>query len=164
MTTSIEGKQLVFEDVKIGDEITPLVKGPMSPVHLMRWSAAMENWHRIHYDETFTKEHEQLPEQLVNGSWKQHVMAQMMKDWVGLRGWLWKISFQFRKMDPVWSTVTAWGRVTDKRVLGDYGIVECEIGMRNDHGDESTPGTATAVLPLRDGKPVPYPFVPPVES
>ena len=59
MTTSIEGKQLVFEDVKIGDEITPLVKGPMSPVHLMRWSAAMENWHRIHYDETFTKEHEQ---------------------------------------------------------------------------------------------------------
>ena len=65
MTTSIEGKQLVYEDVSIGDEVTPLVKGPMSPVHLMRWSAAMENWHRIHYDEMFAKEHEKLPERLV---------------------------------------------------------------------------------------------------
>ena len=164
MTTSIEGKQLVYEDVSIGDEVTPLVKGPMSPVHLMRWSAAMENWHRIHYDEMFAKEHEKLPERLVNGSWKQHVMVQMMKDWVGLGGWLWKISFQFRKMDQVWSTVTAWGRVTDTRQGGDYGIVECEIGLRNDDGQESTPGTATVVLPLRDGKPVPYPFVPPAES
>ncbi len=164
MTLSTERKQLVFEDVDVGDEVTPLVKGPMSPVHLMRWSAAMENWHRIHYDETFAKEHEKLPERLVNGSWKQHVMAQMMKDWVGLGGWLWRISFQFRKMDEVWSTVTAWGRVIDKREVGDYGIVECEIGLRNDDGQESTPGSATVVLPLRDGKPIPYPFVPPVES
>jgi hypothetical protein len=95
-------KQLYFEDVTVGDEVTPLSKGPMSPMHLMRWSASIENWHRIHYDEVFTKEHDKLPERLVNGSWKQHVMVQMMKDWVGPEGWLWKISFQFRGMDIVW--------------------------------------------------------------
>ncbi|HJN92239.1 MAG TPA: acyl dehydratase [Dehalococcoidia bacterium] len=164
MTTREATKQLYFEDVSIGDEVTPLVKGPMSPLHLMRWSAAIENWHRIHYDETFSKEHDGLPERLVNGSWKQHVLVQMMKDWVGLGGWLWKIGFQFRAMDVVWSTVTAWGRVVDTRRVGDFGVVECEIGMRNEEGQESTPGTATVVLPLRDGPTVPYPFVPPAEE
>jgi acyl dehydratase len=154
-------KQLYLEDVQVGDEVTPLSKGPMSPMHLMRWSAAMENWHRIHYDETFAKEHDKLPERLVNGSWKQHVMVQMMKDWVGPEGWLWKISFQFRGMDKVWDTVTAWGTVTNTYEKDGLGFVECEIGMRNQRGEEGTPGTAIGVLPLRAGRSVPYPFVPP---
>ncbi len=38
----------VFEDVSIGQEIGPLFKGPLTTAHLMRWSAAMENWHKIH--------------------------------------------------------------------------------------------------------------------
>ncbi|MFN8556864.1 MAG: hypothetical protein U0531_05770 [Dehalococcoidia bacterium] len=41
------------------------------------------------------------------------------------------------------------------------GFVECEIGMRGESGDEGTPGTAVGVLPLRNGKKLPYPFVPP---
>ena len=39
-------KQLFYEDVEICQEITPLVKGPMTTLHLMRWSAAIENWRR----------------------------------------------------------------------------------------------------------------------
>ncbi len=147
-----------FEDVQIGDLLPPVVKGPMSPVHLMRWSAAIENWHRIHYDGRFATEHDGLPDLLVNGSWKQHVMVQVVKDWVGLDGWLWKISFQFRGMDRVWDTVTAWGRVTAKEAKGNYGIVHCEIGMRNQRGEEGTAGTAVCVLPMRGGDAVPYPF------
>ena len=161
MVQKVAAKQVYFEDIKVGDDVPPLVKGPMSPAHLMRWSAAIENWHRIHYDEVFSKQHDGLPGRLVNGSWKQHVMVQMMKDWVGLGGWLWKIGFQFRGMDIVGDTVTAWGKVTAKRQVGDYGIVECEIGLSNQDGVNGTPGTATAVFPLRGGKPIPYPFVPP---
>jgi acyl dehydratase len=150
-----------FEDVEVGRELPELVKGPMTPLHLMRWSAAIENWHRIHYDLPFTQEHDGLPERLVNGSWKQHVLTQMVKDWVGETGWLWKISFQFRAMDVVGDTVTAWGRVTGTRVVDGLGVVELEIGLRNQRGKDTTPGKATAVLPLRGGRPVPYPFVPP---
>lgn len=43
-------KAPVFEDVLIGQEIPVVVKGPMTTAHVMRWSASMENWHRIHYD------------------------------------------------------------------------------------------------------------------
>jgi acyl dehydratase len=163
MPQQVETEQLYFEDINIGDDVAPVAKGPMSPAHLMRWSSAIENWHRIHYDEVFTKEHDGLPERLVNGSFKQHVMVQMMKDWVGPGGWPWKIGFQFRGMDIVGDTVTTWGKVIDKRQVGDYGIVECEIGLTNQRGENGTPGTATAVFPLRGGKPIPYPFVPPKE-
>jgi len=153
--------QLYFEDVNVGDDVTTLVKGPMTTTHLMRWSAAIENWHRIHYDLPFSVEHDKNPGLLVNGSWKQHVLTQMMKDWVGLEGWLWKIGFQFRAMKVAGETIYAWGKVTNKYELDGLGIVECEIGIRNEKGLESTPGTSTAVLPLRNGRPVPYPFVRP---
>ena len=59
----------VFEDLQVGDEIKSLVRGPITTSHLMRWSAAIENWHRIHYDLPFATEHDKLPALPVNGSW-----------------------------------------------------------------------------------------------
>ena len=119
----------------------------------------MENWHRIHYDHYFATEHDGLPNVLVNGSWKQQIMCQLVKDWVGEEGWMWKISFQHRAMNVPGETITAWGKVTDKYVKDGLGIVECEIGMKNQDGVESCPGKTTAVLPLKGGEKVPYPFV-----
>ena len=50
--------QRYFDDVKVGDELTPVEKGPISPAHVMRWSASSENWHRIHYDYPFSTGHD----------------------------------------------------------------------------------------------------------
>jgi acyl dehydratase len=152
---------LCFEDVAIGAEIPRLPKGPLTTAHLMRWSAAMENWHKIHYDKPFTIEHDKLPGLMINGSLKQQFVMQLLKDWVGPDGWVWKASFQFRAMNIVGETLAIWGRVTGKREGPGYGLVELDIGIVNDDGKESTPGTATVALPYRGGAPVPYPFVPP---
>jgi acyl dehydratase len=150
--------ELWFEDVSVGDEVMPLVRGPLTPAHLMRWSAAIENWHRIHYDQRFAVDHDELADLLVNGSWKQHFLVQMMRAWLGPAGWLAKISFQFRGMDVVNSTLTAWGTVTKTFERDGLGFVVCDIGIRDENGKENTPGTAVGVLPLRAGPPVPYPF------
>ena len=149
----------VFENLKVGDELTSLVRGPITTSHLMRWSATIENWHRIHYDRPFAIEHDKLPGLPINGTWKQHFLVQMMREWMTPAGWLWKIDFSFRKLDVAGTTLTAWGRITHLEVRDGYGHVTCEIGIRNEEGQESTPGTAVAVLPLQNGKPVPYPFV-----
>ncbi|MBI4197737.1 MAG: acyl dehydratase [Chloroflexi bacterium] len=161
MAAAFEGKQVYSDDVQVGMDIPPVVKGPMTQAHIMRWSASQENWHRIHYDHPFALDHEKLPDVVINGSWKQQVMCQLIKDWVGLGGWLWKISFQHRAMNVPGDTLTAWGRVTDKYVQEGLGIIELEVGMRNQSDVEACPGRATAVLPIRGGRPVPYPFVPP---
>lgn len=150
-----------FEDVSIDQAVGPLVKGRLTSAMLMRWSAAMENWHRIHYDRSFAVEHDRLPDLLINGSLKQQFVAQMLKDWAGHEGWLWKMSIQFRAMNKVGETLQAWGRVRSKTPVEGFGLVTLEIGITNEHGIESTPGTAVVALAHRGGPPVPYPFVAP---
>lgn len=157
------GRTPRWDDVEVGLELPPLVKGPLTTAHLMRWSAAMENWHKIHYDRSFAQEHDKLPDLLVNGSFKQQFVLQLLKDWAGPEGWAWKSGFQFRAMNKVGETLTIWGRVTGKRRARDFGLVDVETGVRNQAGAESTPGTGVVALPYRDGRPVPYPFIPPSE-
>lgn len=149
-----------FESLVIGERIPSLTKGPISPAHIMRWSAAIENWHRIHYDWRYATEHDKLPDVLINGSWKQHVLIQLLVDWLGETGWLWKVSFQFRAMNVPGETLTAWGVITGKEIRGRFGVAMLEIGLKNKDGVESTPGKASVVLPLRDGPALPYPFTP----
>ena len=128
----------------------------------MRWSAAMENWHKIHYDKPFAMEHDKLPGLLINGSLKQQFVIQILKDWAGPGGWVWKASFQFRAMNLVGEEIRVWGKVKDKRRAPDFGLIDLELGIVNEEGKESTPGAGVVALPYRGGKPVPYPFVPPV--
>lgn len=153
-----------FEAVLVGDELPPLCKGPLTTSHLMRWSAAIENWHKIHYDQAFAVDHEKLPGLLVNGTLKQQFIVQALTDWVGPSGWVWKVNFQFRAMNLVDEELIVWARVANKRALERYGLIDVELGIRNMRGQESTPGRAVLALPFRGGPAVPYPFVPPAEN
>src|SRR5450759_2724883 len=155
------GTNVYYEDVTVGAEFPQLEKGPLTTTHLMRWSAAMENWHKIHYDKPFAVEHDKLSGLLVNGTFKQQFILQLLKDWVGPTGWVWKVSFQFRAMNLVGETLAVWGKVSAKHDGPSYGLVDIDLGITNDEGKESTPGKATLAMPYRGGAPVPYPFVPP---
>ena len=130
---------LSIEDIAVGDELPRLVKGPITTAHLVRWAAAMENWHRIHFDRRYATEHDGLPDVVVNGSWKQHVLMQLVTDWAGEAGWLWRIAFQFRAINVPGETLTAWGRVTALERRGEYGLATLDIGLINERGEESTP-------------------------
>jgi len=158
--------QVRFEDVQVGQDLVALRKGPLTNAHLMRWSSTMENWHRIHYDQRYALERENLPGLLINGSFKQQFIVQLLKDWAGREGWVWKTKFQFRAMDVVGATLEVWARVTAKHQLPSYGLVELDLGIRNldENGRESTPGSALVALPYAGGNRVPYPFVPPAQD
>jgi acyl dehydratase len=155
---------MYFEDIAVGDSLAPVVKGPMTTAHIMRWSAAMENWHRIHYDWRFATQHDGLPDVLVNGSWKQHVLVQLLKDGLGNNGWLWKLKFRYRAMDIANDTITARAEVTRTERVGDFGFVHMRIELRNQREIVSTTGFAIGVLPVRGGPKVPYPFAPTAEQ
>jgi len=152
-----------FEDLAVGDELPVLRVGPLTSAHLMRWSAAIENWHKIHYDEKFSIEHEKLPGLVVKGTLLQQFITTFLKDWAGLESWSWKAKYQFRASVPVGSIVEIWGRVKRKLELADYGLIELDIGMRRIGAEppEAAPGSALVALPYRGGKAVPYPFVAP---
>jgi acyl dehydratase len=150
---------LFYEDIPIGQPLLRLTKGPMTTAHIMRWSAAMENWHRIHYDYRFATEHDKLPDVLVNGSWKQHVLVQLMKDALGPEAWLWKIQFRYQKLDIAGDTINAVATATEKQVVDGLGFVTCQVILTDQNDKTSTSGSAIGVMPLRGGPKVPYPFV-----
>jgi hypothetical protein len=54
--------------------------------------------------------------------------------------------------------MTFYGVVTDKRETDGLGYLDLDVGIRIRDGVDAVPGNATVVLPLRDGRPVPYPF------
>ena len=151
-------QQIYYEDVYEGMELPKYIYQP-TPTHLFRWSAAIENWHRIHYDLDFATNHDKLPSVLVQGSWKQSAVPQYIKDWTLPDGWPWKASFEHRAMLVPGDTLIMWGRVTSKYEKAGMGFVELDIGMETQDAVESMPGTATVVLPLKNGEPIPYPFV-----
>lgn len=156
---SLRDLRIDFEDLLIGDELPVLDKGRMTSMHIMRWSAATENWHRIHYDEAFARDVDRLPDVLVNGSWKQQVLCQYIKDWAAPDGWLWRIRFRFLDMDVKNRRITVHGTITELEELEGYGRVGISIELRGDD-DVTTTGSADAIVPLRGGPRAPYPFVP----
>jgi len=151
---------LQSSDLVVGARAGELDKGPITTAHIMRWSAAVENWHRIHYDYRFATGHDKLPDVLINGSWKQHVLVQLVKDALGVDGWLWKIKFRYRKMDIAGDTIRATAEVVDKQEIDGLSFVTLRVVLTNQNGEVSTAGFAIGVLPLPGGPKVPYPFVP----
>jgi acyl dehydratase len=153
--------QLWYDGIEVGQDLPPLVIGPLTSTHAFRWSAAIENWHRIHYDQSFAVYHDGLPNILHQGSWKQSILPRFLKDLCLPDGWMWKVAFQHRAMIVPGDTIACWAKVTSRSEQDGLGVVGLDVGMRLQYGAESCPGTATIVLPIRGGRPVPYPFVPP---
>jgi acyl dehydratase len=152
--------QTYYEDVNVGDELPKYIYAP-TPTHLFRWSAAIENFHRIHYDLDFGLNHDKNPSILIHGSWKQSVVPQFLKDFTLPKGWPWKAAFEHRAMLVPGDTLIVWAIVTNKYEKEGMGFIEMDLGMKTQDGVESMPGSATVVLPLKGGADIPYPFVAP---
>lgn len=146
-----------FDDVRVGDELPPLAKGPMTSMHLMRWSAAIENWHRIHYDFNFAVQHDGLPDVIVSGSWKQHVLAQLLKDWAGPSGFVVGLRCQYRGLDACGATIAAHARVQALERHDGFGLAACAVELRGSAGAVTTQGEGIVMLPLNNGPGLPYP-------
>jgi hypothetical protein len=106
---------------------------------------------------------QRIPGPLFHGTWRMSIIGAWLKNWTLPNGWPWKSGWQVREMVVPDEIMILWGRVVDKQIKDGMGIVEIEFGMKNQDGIEGCPGHATVALPVRGGRPIPYPFVPPAE-
>ncbi|MYC33281.1 MAG: hypothetical protein F4X64_08905 [Chloroflexi bacterium] len=142
-------QQRYFEDVAVGDSLPPVVKGPMTTTHLIRWAAANGNYARIHWDLPFAQLHQGLPNVVVNGSLKNQYLGQLLLDYAGEEGWFKRFYVEHRGMDFPGDTLTASGIVTGTREADGFGYVDCAVSLQNDRGNQTASGTATVILPRR---------------
>ena len=139
--------QIFWEDVAIGLALPPLVKCPTTR-QLVQYAGASGDFYEIHYDKDFAQQ-TGLGGVIIHGALKSAFLGQLVTDWAGPLGTLKRLSCQYRGMDYPNQPITARGIVTRKYQAGGEHLVDCTIWLENPVGENTTPGSATVVLPSR---------------
>jgi len=140
-------EQLYYEDVAVGDEITPLVKQPTTR-QLVMWAGASSDYNPIHYDKDFAQS-QGLPGVIVQGALAGCFLGQLITDWIGERGVVSSFSWNYRGMNFTGEALTCRGRVTNKYVEDGKHYVECDIWAENPRREKTVPGKAVVIVPTK---------------
>ncbi len=151
-------KQLCYEDVEVGTEVTPLAKIATTRM-LVQWAGASGDRNPLHYDDDFAKS-QGVGAPIVHGALKRAWLGQLVTDWIGEQGELRKLSCRYRGMDYPRKMKTmeepqegeTWwckGKVSKKYEDGGEHFAECEIWLENGKGEKTTTGAAVVTLPSR---------------
>lgn len=135
-----------WDDVSEGDEFT--LTEPMSSQRLIVWAAASGDFYQIHYDDNFAKGNN-LPDIIVHGALKGMLVGRLLDEICGDDGAVKDWDVSYRGMDIARHDITVHGTVTKKYEEGGEHLVDLNVGVRTDEGNETTPGTATIALPTR---------------
>ncbi len=140
-------KQTFWEDIEEGTELPALVKRPTTR-QLVEYAGASGDFYQIHYDKDFAQE-TGLTGVIIHGALKNAFLAQLVTEWAGPEGTLKRLTCQYRGMDYPDLTITAKGTITRKYKADNQNLIDCNIWLENSHGETTTPGTATVILPSR---------------
>jgi len=154
-------KQIYYEDVEVGSELTPVAKVATTQM-LVKWAGASGDFNPLHFDDHFAAT-QGTGGTIVHGALKRSWLGHLASSFAGDEGFVKKFSCQYRGMDLPRKMAsmfgpeegeTWWckGKVTNKRVEDDRHIVECEIWVENGKGERTTPGSATVILPSKKAK------------
>ena len=140
-----------FEDIQIGDEITPLVK-EIGMARMMAYGAATWDFIRLHYDADYARELG-FESPFVDGQMMGGFLTQHVQDWAGPGAFLRKLAFRNRVMAYPGDSLTCHGVVTDVSSTEEGGMVECDLWMENQRGEKVVdPASALLRFPLIAGR------------
>jgi len=145
---STMSKQLYYEDVAIGNQISLLTKQPTTR-QLVMWAGVSGDYNPIHYDKDFAQDRG-LPGVVVQGQLLGCFMGQLMTDWIGEQGILRKLSCRYKGMNFPSEALICRGKVNKKYVKDSQHYVECSLWVENPKGEKTVSGKAIVVLPSRD--------------
>jgi acyl dehydratase len=139
--------KIYFDDVKVGDELPPLVKGPIQQIQLTRYAGASGDFNPIHQDDEFAKA-AGMGGVFAHGMLSMGFVAQVVTDWAGA-GTVRKLGVRFAGLVRLKDMVTCRGRVLATSSKDDMNLVELEVRAENQRGERVITGKATVALPAR---------------
>jgi len=140
--------KVYFEDVKVGDELPPLVKGPIQQIQLTRYAGASGDFNPIHQDDEFAKA-AGMGGVFAHGMLSMGFVAQAVTDWAGA-GRVRKLGVRFAALVRLKDTVTCRGRVLSTSQKDGLNLVELEIWAENQKAEKVVTGKAIVALIARD--------------
>ncbi len=139
--------KVYVDDVRAGDELPPLVKGPVQQIQLTRYAGASGDFNPIHQDEEFARS-AGMGGVFAHGMLSMGFVAQALTDWAGA-GRVRKLAVRFAGLVRLQDTVTCRGRVLAVSSKDDLPTVELEVWAENQRGEKVVTGKATVALPSR---------------
>jgi acyl dehydratase len=139
--------KVYVEDVQVGSEIPPLVKGPIQQIQLTRYAGASGDFNPIHQDDEFAKA-AGMGGVFGHGMLPMGFVAQVVTDWAGA-GAVRKIGVRFAGLVRLKDVITCRGRVVDKSSKDGVHTVDLELWAENQKGEKVVTGRATVGLPAR---------------
>jgi acyl dehydratase len=139
--------RLYVEDVAVGADTPPLVKGPIQQIQLTRYAGASGDFNPIHQDDEFARA-AGMGGVFAHGMLSMGFVAQAVTDWAGA-GTVRKIGVRFTALVRLKDVVTCKGRVLSKSSKDDLHTVDLEIWAETQKGEKVVAGKATVALPSR---------------
>jgi len=139
--------RVYVEDVSVGDDLPPLVKGPIKQIQLTRYAGASGDFNPIHQDDEFARE-AGMGGVFAHGMLSMGFVAQALTDWAGA-GSVRKLGVRFAGLVRLNDTVTCRGRVLAKTSKDDTHDVEVEVWAENQKGEKVVTGRAVVRVPSR---------------
>lgn len=176
----VRGKETRYwDDVSVGDTLPTIARGPLTTQQTMGFvvasgrvdanyrivsNAAKHPLHYVrnpeegggleytgigHHKESVAKE-VGVPGAYDYGPQRHAWLTSLVTNWMGDDGFLKRLRSEWRRFNLGGDTQFAKGRISGKRVVDGYGLVDIEIWAENQRGEVTTPGVATVALPRRD--------------
>jgi acyl dehydratase len=139
--------KVYLDDVKVGDELPPLMKGPIQQIQLTRYAGASGDFNPIHQDDEFARA-AGMGGVFAHGMLTMGFVAQSLTDWVGA-GNVRKVGVRFAGLVRLKDTVTCRGRITAVNRRDGAGLVDLDLWAENQRGEKVVTGKATVAVPTR---------------
>jgi acyl dehydratase len=171
------GEPRYWEDVAEGEELPPVVRGPLSLMDTIGFLVgcgrgethgillARARRHPAHYyrspeggvEYTGMGHHREdvarqvgVPGAYDYGPQRVSWLCSLVTNWMGDAGVLKRLRVELRGFNLVGDTTWCRGRVSRKYVKDGYALVDIEIWAENQRGERTATGVATVILPPRD--------------
>lgn len=126
-----------FEDIKVGDELTPVVK-EITQEKINKYAEASQDFNPLHVDPEFAKK-TMFGGTIAHGLLSLAYISQMMTNWVS-KAWISGGELEVTFLAPVrpGDTITSKGRVIEKDE--ERRVVVCEVYCENQKGEKVVAG------------------------
>lgn len=173
----IRGREARYwEDVQVGDELPPIVRGPLSlmdtagflgacgrirthgllleevkrhPAHYFRTPEGGVEYTGMGHHREDVAAQVGVPGTYDYGPQRVAWLASLVTNWMGDAGLLKRLKGDLRGFNVVGDTTWCKGKISRKHVHGLYHLVDLEIWTDNQRGETTTRGLATVLLPSR---------------
>jgi acyl dehydratase len=140
-------REAYFEDFRVGDEMSPLVKESVSEVQLVRYAGASGDFNPLH---TVARVGEAagFGGVIAFGMLIMGMMGQALCTWIPPR-YLRRFQVRFLDVTRPGDVLTVVGKVVEKRQGDGNNVVVWEVAAKDQDARVKVAGTFTAALPCR---------------